>query len=199
VNARAAVGPLLVAAVLLAAGCGDSDDEPEPEPRPLETAEKLPKLPSGWREHTNRAGGFALGVPRGWKATDRKISTLVRSFDRLVAVSITPDRTSEALELPLEDFATRALLALDGFRGDIDPSDPRPFKHRYDGVRVRARATEADSGVEQDLELIVLRRPRLATFTVVIAANAERDSAPSRRVAQRVVDTLRGRPVAAAR
>ena len=138
-------------------------------------------------------------MPRGWKATDRKISTLVRSFDRLVAVSITPDRTSEALELPLEDFATRALLALDGFRGDIEPSDPRPFKHRYNAVRVRARATEARTGIEQALEVLVLRRPQLATFTVVIAANAERDSAPSRRVAERMIETLRGRPVAAAR
>ncbi|MGH2951250.1 MAG: hypothetical protein ACRDKX_04325, partial [Solirubrobacterales bacterium] len=178
----------------IGAGCGDSDD-PAPAPRPPETAEALPALPRGWEPHVNGPAGFALGIPRGWEASDRGISTLVRSFDRLVAVSITPDRTGEALELGLPDFATRALLALPGFEGDLDPTDPRPYAHRYDGVAVRARATAAQSGVRQRLELIVLRRPELATFTVVVAANAERDSAPAARVAERVVDTLRSRPV----
>ncbi|MGH2954907.1 MAG: hypothetical protein ACRDK9_13015 [Solirubrobacterales bacterium] len=195
-SARPGPALLLIGLALLAAGCRDSD-EPEPEPRPPETAEELPKLPSGWQPHTNRPGGFAIGVPRGWKASDRRISTLVRSFDRLVAVSITPDRTDDALELPLDDFATRALLALDGFESAIEPGDPRPFGHRYEGITVKARATAAKTGIEQALELIVLRREGLAAFTVVIAGNAERDSGPARRVARRMVATLRGRPVAA--
>jgi hypothetical protein len=196
VSARAAALVLAVGLALLAGGCGDDDDdEPQPPPPPRETVDELPKLPEGWKEHTNRAGGFALGVPRGWEADDRRISTLVRSFDRLVAVSITPDRTDEALELPLNEFATRALLALEGFRGDLEPSDPSRYDHHYDGIRVRARATEAKTGIEQKLEVLVLRRPRLANFTVVIASNAERDSSPSRRVAQRMIETLRGRPV----
>jgi hypothetical protein len=39
-------------------------------------------------------------APRGWKVDDRGKGSLVRSFDRLVALSIVPDRSHEALEVP---------------------------------------------------------------------------------------------------
>ena len=35
----------------------------------------------------------AFGAPRGWKVDDRGKGSLVRSFDRLVALSIVADRS----------------------------------------------------------------------------------------------------------
>ena len=193
------VGAALALAVL-APGCGgDDEDEGASEPpRPAETVDQVPDLPPRWEVHVNRAGGFAFGLPPGWKADDRRGSTVVRSFDRLVVVQITSDRTTEALETPLDEFATRALAALPGFEHKLEPSEPRKAKHRYEAVAVTATGKAAKSGVPERVRLIVLRRDRLVTFTVVIAANRARPAGASEAVAMALVRTLRSRPVVAA-
>jgi hypothetical protein len=192
---RAAV---IVLTALAIAACGDDDSDepaPPPAPPPEETRHRVPELSPGWKVHVNRAGGFALGIPPGWKAEDKRASTSVRSFDRLVAVSITPDRTPEALEIPLEDFASRALVALPGFERELDPGPPRRFRGRYQGVEVRAAGTAAESGVRQHVRLVVLRRDAIATFTVVIAVSTRPSARPSNRLAERMLRTLRSRPI----
>jgi phage gp37-like protein len=183
---------------LVGAGCGDEgNDEPAPAPRPPETADRVPDLPARWKVHVNSAGGFAFGLPPGWKAHDRDASTLVRSYDRLVAVSITPDRTNEALDTPLEQFATRALVALPSFEGQLEPGETRRFNHRYEAIAVAASGTDAESGVRQRLRLIVLRRDRLVTFTVLVAANRSGAAVASEAIAEQLVGTLRSRPIGA--
>jgi hypothetical protein len=159
----------------------------------------VPDLPGGWKVHVNRPGGFALGVPPGWKAKDEGTSTSVRSFDHLVAVSITPDRTDEALAIPLEDFATRALIALPGFERELEPGPARRFRGRYEGVEVRAAGTAAETGVRQRVRLVVLRRDAIVTFTVVLAASTRPSARASNRLAERMLRTLRSRPVGAPR
>ena len=57
----------------------------------------------------NTAGGFVLGLPPGWKAKEFGASTLIRSFDELVSIQVTPDRTEEAIRFDPGKFATRAL------------------------------------------------------------------------------------------
>ncbi len=193
---------LLVVAAIVAlvwAGCGDADgDEPQPPARPPETVDRVPDLPARWKVHVNGADGFAFGLPPGWKADDRSGSTLVRSYDRLVAVSITADRTNDALDTPLEPFATRALVTLPGFEDQLEPGETRRFEHRYQGVAVAGTGTAVKSGVRQRLKLIVLRRDSLVTFTVVIAANRSEAAGASEAIAERLVRTLRSRPVGAA-
>jgi len=188
------------AALALLSGCGgdDSPDGMSEPPRPAETVDEVPDLPPRWQVHANKAGGFAFGLPPGWKADDRRSSTLVRSFDRLVVVQITPDRTTEALDTPLEEFATRALIALPGFEGDLEPGEPHKQKHDYEAIEVTATGISAETGVPQRLRLIVLRRDRLVTFTVVIAANRDRAAGASEALAEALVRTLRSRPVAVA-
>jgi hypothetical protein len=185
-----------LAALLLGAGACGADDAAEREPPrpPPETAHPVPELPSRWEVRVNRAGGFAFGLPPGWRARDRGTSTLVRSLDRLVAVSIVPDRTRDAIETPLDDFARRTIAALPGFESELEPRRERGFPHRYRGVRVEARATAAGTGARQQVQVVVLRRGRQATFTVVIAVNV-RGGEASEEVAERMVRTLRGRPV----
>lgn len=180
----------------LALGACGSDSEPHTETsRPIERLDSLPRLPAGWGVHVNPSGGFAFALPPGWQARDSGTYTVVRSFDRLVAVSVGADRTREALTLPLGEFATRTLLALQGFEGELDPSEPRQLPHRYDAVAVEAEGTAERSGVAQRVQLVVMRRGGLATITVAIAANAIPAATPSELIAERMVETLRSRPV----
>jgi hypothetical protein len=193
---------LLVTITVATAGCGGDGSEDETTPPPprerVETVDKLPKLPDRWKRFENRRGGFVVGLPPGWTTSDRDRgpTSLVRSYDRLVAISISPDRTPEALDLDLEDFATRAADALPGLEGGSRPSPPKPYEHRYEAVRTTLEGKGAKSGVRQRVSLIVLRRDQLATFTVVIATSADRRARPSERLANRVVATLRSRPPA---
>jgi hypothetical protein len=195
VSERATLAALLVSLAL--AGCDDADEraepEPSPPPPPKETIDYLGKFPDDFERWVNRAGGFAFATPRGWKVDDRGKGSLVRSFDRLVALSIVPDRSPEALEVPVDQYASRAAEALAGFRDGLRVNGKARYEHRYDGAEVRATGT-ARGGVDQRVSVIVLRRDDLLTFTVVLAKNAEEAPAPSKRLADRVIETVRSRP-----
>jgi hypothetical protein len=194
-DVRRAAVLLSVAAIVAAAGCGsDSSDEQPPEPRHAEDADPLPNLPPGWKPYLNRGGGFAVGLTPGWQASRDGSGSLIRSFDRLAAVSISPDRTPDAEDLGLDEFATRALRALP----DVSrPSGPRPYDHHYDAVESNYVVTDGDSGVEQRNSLIVIRRDHLVTFTVLIASNADPRARPAEQLARKVVATLRSQPPSA--
>jgi hypothetical protein len=189
------------ALVVAIAGCDDDSGNAEttttPAPRPEETFQNVPDLPPGWKVHVNRSGGFALGLPPGWKASNRGSATGVRSFDRLVAVSVTPDRTAEGLAIPIVDFASRTLAALPGFEDELDPGPSRRFKHSYKASEVRAAGT-AETGVREQVRLVILRRDEIVTFTAVLAVNLKPWARPSERLAERMLRTLRSRPVGGA-
>jgi hypothetical protein len=114
----------------------------------------------------------------------------------LTTVSVTVDRSTEALDVPVEQFATRAFQSLSDERygGSLEGGRPRQFGGRYEGVSVSGEGKIPGSGFKQKVELIVLRRESLANFTVVIAANASA-SAAQQRQAERMVRTLRDEPV----
>jgi hypothetical protein len=193
---RILLGALLVGGALVAAaGCGgdDGSEAEAPEPR-TETVDPLPKLPGDWKRYVNHREGFAIGLPPGWKAEGRPKATLLRSPDRLVAVSISADRAPEALEISLRDYGPQVVEALRGFK-DLKAGKTHFFEHRYQGVRVSATARARESDIRQRLIFIGLRRDRVATYGVLIARNAEQDSGFYGRQAIRMVRTLRGRPV----
>ena len=191
-------GPVLLAAVALA-GCGGGDDSSTtstttpPRPPPKETRDPLPERPKDWEPYVNERGGYALLLPRGWKAEADGPRTLIRAFDRLVAISIAPDRSAEARATPISDYATRTADELRGFAGGFDPKGMRPFAHRYEGTEVFGTGTSRD-GVDQRASVIVLRRGELATLTVVLAARAKPGAGESVRIARRAIATLRTRP-----
>jgi hypothetical protein len=189
---------VLVAIAVAMAGCDDDSDVSEtttttPAPRPKETFQKVPELPPGWKIHANRSGGFALGVPPGWDASNRGSATRVRSFDRLVAVSITPDRTAEGLAIGIEDFASQTVGALRGFEQELDPGPSRRFKHAYKAAEVRAAGT-ATTGVREQIRVFVMRRDEIVTFTAVMVINAKPSARASERLAERMLRTIRSRP-----
>ena len=193
---RAALLATLLAGFALPA-CG-SDSEPRSDPpRRVESSDRLPPLPAGWRPFANRFGGYAFGLPPGWEAKRRGTATDVSSFDGLAKLSISADRTGDAVELPIEDFAVRVLAARPGYEEPIEPGEPREFEHPYAGAVVEAEgvAIAEGTGVAQRVEVIVLRRPQLVNLTIVIAANAIPEGLRSAWIAERLVETMRSRPV----
>lgn len=191
--------PLLVLCLLAAAllgACGSDDPEPAPRAgRTVETAHELPKLPRGWTPYANAAAGFALGRPPGWAVQGEGIVARLTAPDELVAMTLSADRTSEALALEPGDYATQTLAALEGYERPLEPSAARPFPHRYEAAQTHASGVAAGSGVRQDVRVVVIRRAGLATVTAVMAANAKRAPAAEVADALQALRTLRTRPV----
>lgn len=190
---------LSAAAAAFLAACGS--DEPDPpgtppdsSPKP-ETVDELPDLPRGWEPHANRAAGFVFGRPPGWATHDRGIVTRLTAPDELVVVTITADRTGDAVELDPGEFARQTIVAIEGYERPLEPSEPRRFEHRYDASEVRSNGVAAGSGVRQEVRAIVIRRADLVVVTAVLAANASR--APKAEIAEALdaLRTLRTRPV----
>lgn len=191
-RAACAASAALALSLVAFTGCGERE-EPEPPPRPAETADPLPELPRKWARHVNPRAGFAIARPPGWSARDRRRSSLMRSPDRLAAVTISADRSEGGLALPLNEFATRVADALRGFRR-LKTEPPRPFRARYDAVAVAGRG-QAKGGVPQRVLVVVERRAGLATYTAVVATNAKRAAGRHRDEIRRMLRSLRGRPV----
>lgn len=191
-----ALALLLVVALAGCGGPGDSSTTATtttaPKP-PKETRDPLPKRPQDWTPYVNERGGYALLLPRGWEAKPDGPQTLIRSYDRLVAISIAPDRSPDGLSAPLNDYATNTADELRGFEGGFDGKGMRRLKRHYDAVEVYGSGRSRD-GVEQKASVIVVRRDAVATVTVVLAANARPAARPSFRIARRAIRTLRTRP-----
>ncbi len=191
-----AAAPLAVLVIALALGACGSEARPasDPTPRPVETSDRLPRLAPGWRPFVNPFGGYAFGLPPGWEARRRGTATSVSYFDRLAQLSISADRTRDAVELPLADFASRVIAARTGYEEALEPGEPRRLEHRYPAVVVAAEGEATSGGVRQTVEVIVLRRPKLVTLTIVIAVSAIPEAERSARIAERIVKTMRTRP-----
>ncbi len=184
----------VLALALTACGSDDEPVAPDVERKP-ETVEELPKLPRGYEPYFSRVNGLALGRPPGWKATDEGVATLLTAPDKLVVMSLSADRSDEALAGDPRTLAVRTFSALEGYEGELDPSEPKPFKHRYDGAQVEGEGVAASSGVPQRLRLVVLEREGATVVTAVIAENA-REKAPAEvKQALDSLRTLRTRPV----
>jgi hypothetical protein len=193
---RKIIASLLLAGLFVAAaGCGGSEGESSAvdQPTEAETAQTLPELPRGWSEYRNAAGGFALGLAPGWRSREIGTRSLIRSPERLVALTISADRTDNALALEPGASAIRTLEALPGFEGGVDPGDPRPLRHRYQAVQVEATGTS--KGIRQRLRLVLLRRDDVAVITALVAENADQDAGAQAETALAMLRTLRTQPV----
>src|SRR4051794_32287873 len=92
----AATAGLAAVSAIAAAGCGDSDKPlPPVAPTQPEQTDRPARLPGGWKRLVNRRAGFSVGIPPGWKGSGAQGATLVRSGDRLMAVSHTADRSPD--------------------------------------------------------------------------------------------------------
>jgi hypothetical protein len=189
---------LAVALALAVAGCGGGEATTPTSP---ETPQALPKLSKRWQVHRDRVIGYVIGIPPHWQVSRSRQAgvkaDLIRSPDHLVAVTVVAARDSEALEVPLDEFATSALAALPGFERQLVPSDPRPFRRTpLAAVQTTAIGTAKARGIRERTTLLVLRREGVVNYTVAIVENAQqRKSAKDRAVALKMMRTLRDEPV----
>lgn len=217
-----ALAALLAASAAFAFGCG-SKDEPATTAgstatatdggtttaagdgeTPEETLDPPAKIPDDWQRVINRQAGFSVGIPPGWSesGTPGGQGSVITSPDELITLTITADRTRGALELPLDEFATRTAEALgsdvvgkDRFK-DLFVTAAAPFKAGYEASAVRASGKSARTGVEELILVVVARRPDLAAYVIVSRENAEEKSdVASRDDVKGIIRSLRGRPV----
>lgn len=188
----------LAALSLIAGGCGG--DEAGPEPDTSGAAQTLPKLPERWQEHRDPSIGYVIGKPPGWRVKPSRMAALIRSPDHLVAVTIVANRDDEALEVPVEQFATDALAALPGFKNRLKPSPPQALQGTpLDAVWTAATGTTVGRGIKERATLLVLRREGVVNYTVAIVENAQHGSSrKNREVALRMIRTLRDLPASGA-
>jgi hypothetical protein len=189
---------LAISCVTASGGCGSSDTSTSSTTPTTEVAQRLPKLPPGWRARRDRSIGYAIGIPPGWELNEHGGTVLFRSPDHLVAVTLAVDRNGDALELPLGRFATQTLSALPGFQDSLQPAKPQ----RFPGTPLDAAWTtatgKAKRGLAERATVVVLRRDALVDYAVALVENAERaESQVDRAVALAMVRTLRDQPVAA--
>lgn len=165
---RAPASLLATLAVALAcAGCGEDDDfggSPDPA---TERSDRPADPPPGWRTFANRRAGFTISVPREWSARTRKSATLIRSSDRLLAVTVAADRSEPGRTTPPRRYARQAFAALPTFRAARATSTGGVRGSPYPNARVDGRGTLAGTGQRQHITVAAFRRPGRVTYTVV--------------------------------
>jgi hypothetical protein len=176
---------------------GGDEDAPEPSPAPpLETADALPALPRGWKKAVNPAGGFAIGVPPGWSVKSGGAKTTLKAPGSPVVVSITADRTGEALEADLQAYATGVASRLQPDRVPVPLADPpAPRDPAYQSAGATTAANTAGKGGERRIEVIVVRRTAIAAFPVLVASDAAVKPNALDPIVHTLVGSIRGRPV----
>jgi hypothetical protein len=180
-------------ALLAGAGCGDEDEfEGSPDPA-TERTDRPADPPAGFRVFVNRRAGFSLSVPADWVARSRRSATLIRSGDRLLALTVAADRSSAGRETRPRRYATKTFRALPGFRrlrtrsGRAVPHSPYP-SWRVDGVATLARRRQ-----RQRITVAAFRRPGRVTFTVVAFGAEVGGRGVHRTALETVLASLRGR------
>jgi hypothetical protein len=192
---RKPIAVALAIGITLLAGCGGGagGSDTSTTTRPAETTDPPAKPPKGWQTYINPVAGFSVSVPPAWTVEPSGGSSLLRSPDKVVAISITADRTDEALKAPLESYAADTLKNLSGFTG-LKPTGVRPYKAQYPAAIATADGKLTSSGVKQRLTLVVLRREGIAAYPVLASRNAGVGS-PFVKQINAVIHSLRGRPV----
>lgn len=180
---------LLLAACL--AACGD--DSPE---RPNEAADQSTAPPAGWRTVRNEAAGFTIAVPRSWAAATKRGATLIRSKDKLVAVTVAADRSAAGQQDEPAEYAREVIAALPGFEGAVSVKDARIAGSPYETAIAAGSGTVRTSGVAQRIEVAAFHRPGQVTYSAVIFRNARARPVPGRATVARMLRTFRAQPPA---
>jgi hypothetical protein len=179
--------------VAIAAGCGDSS-APATRTTAAEKADKRARLPDDWRRVVNERAGFNLGIPPGWRARGGPGSTIVRSRDKSLAVSITADRSAAGRDLPVTVYARNAIRGLTGYRDLKIGKVTRVVDTRYPAAAVKAEGVFERTSLRQALILFALQKRRVGTFTVLVIRSARVPRARYADVVSTMVRTLRAQP-----
>jgi hypothetical protein len=148
------------------AGCGG--DEPaatsstQPPDRPAEP-------PPGWKTVFNDKARVSMAAPRGWRVTERKKATLIRSPDRTIAVTLVADRSPAGADTPAADYARDTLTQLPNFEGSV-AADPRRVRGSpYPSAQVEGRGRLPRAKAEQLITVAAFHRARREVTYAVVA------------------------------
>jgi hypothetical protein len=186
--------PLIgVIAALAAGGCGEEDKlEGSPDPQ-TERTDRPADPPAGWRTFANRRAGFTLSVPRDWNARTRRHATLIRSSDRLLAVTVAADRSEAGRDSRPRRYAREAFRALPGFRRLRVREVGAVRRSAYASARVDGAGILERRRQRQRITVAAFRRPGRVTFAVVAFAAEVEGAAPHRAALTTLLASLRGR------
>ena len=173
---------IVVISVLALVGIDSDEDDSAVLAPPPETADPLPELPPGWRAEENDAIGVALGVPPAWTSKSGKVQTILRSPGSSAVVSVTADRSPDVLGADLDDYALEVAAQIEGADA-AKAKAPKPGLG-YEAAAARSAATE----------VIVVRRPELAAYPVLVASGAKVKARELDPIVAEIVASLRGRP-----
>ena len=191
--ARVALAAL--ALVVGAAGC--NDDDGDITPARVERADAPVTPPPGWRTVVNRTAGFTVAIPRAWTARDTRRGTVIRSDDRLVAISISADRSPAGRELPPGTYARRTMRKIPRFAGIVDRRVARLPGSRYKSAVLTATGTVAPSNLSQRISVVIFHRPELVTYGALVFRNAGVKPGFNDRTIDRVLRSFRAEPPSA--
>jgi hypothetical protein len=167
------------------AGCGSE------EKAPRERADRPAQPPPGWRTVRNRQAGFTIAAPRGWTARTRRRATLIRSRDRLVAITLAADRSREGRSNSPARYGRQLLSDLPGFEGSVEPGVRRVRGTPYRTARVEGSGTVRTARRAQRITVAVYHRPGAVTYAAVIFRNPKAEPAGDRRAVARMLRTFR--------
>jgi hypothetical protein len=162
-----------LACAALAAGCGNDSVQTSSAPKtPAETRDTPPKLPSGWRRVVNLRAGFSVGIPPGWSARGAAGSTLVRSRDRALALTVTADRSEDGREADPKQYAARLVPQFPRYR-NLQVGLAKPVKRtRYPTAGVSASGVYGPTGVRQAILVFAISRPHRVMYTISVFRSA---------------------------
>lgn len=189
-----AVITALLAAALGAPGCG-GDDEGLPAPVP-ERADRPAVPPPGWGTVVDERSGFSFSLPPRWRARAGRDGTLVRSPDRLVAVSIQADRSLAGRGTPADRYARDTIASLPGYR-DLVARETRAVRGSpYASARIDGSGVREVGGARQRVTVAVFQQPGAVTYAAIAFRAAGRTGRAEARALDRLLASLRARPQA---
>ena len=158
-----------LACAALVAGCGNDSVPASSVPKPPpETRDTPPKLPTGWRRVVNLRAGFSVGIPPGWSARGAAGTTLVRSSDRALALTITADRSDDGREADPKQYAARLAPQFPRYR-KLQVGLAKPVKRtRYPTASVTASGVYTPTGVRQAIVVFAISRPHRVMYTISV-------------------------------
>ena len=178
--------------VMVAAGCGDSSDGGTTGER----ADAPVAPPKGWRTVTNERAGFTIAAPHRWSARPRKGTTLIRSDDRLVVITVAADRGQAGKDIAPARYARLTLQSLPEFEGRLSARTRALRGTPYGSARVEGIGTVSGARRPQRITVAVFTRPGKVTYAAVVFRNPRETPRFDERIVERMLRTFRARPPA---
>lgn len=174
-------GVLALLAAALIAGCGDDDAGGAA----TQKVDPPAKPPPGFRTLANREAGVTVAAPRSWRVRKRGAVTVLRSPGRLIAITLTADRSSAGRETAPSQYARSTIEALPGFEGSIAAEGRQVPGTPYSSGLITARGRVETSPREQEIAVAAIQVPEQVTFAATIFGVGQP------RVVQRILASVR--------